>query len=148
MLFGVGGMQRFYSMGRYEAQHVPAYLWVEEATIGLENAESMADGWGKKAAMAYRQPLYRASHGDAQTVWNVVTAASLTKALCGARPSGGPVLYSLRGTHAFATPADAIEYDALDHCGGASMLGPTEARLTRRPDTLPGPPAPSRSSRR
>jgi hypothetical protein len=113
MLFGVGGMQRFYSMaryvtpsdpsrpvshlrtgvgGRYLAQRVPAYLWVEEATIGLENAESMGDGWGKKAAMAYRQPLYRASHGDAQTVWNVVTAASLTKALCGARPSGGPVL--------------------------------------------------------
>ena len=62
MMWGVGGMQRFYSMNRYLGETIPDYYWVDEATIGLENAETLADSWGKKAALAYRQPLLRASY--------------------------------------------------------------------------------------
>ena len=52
MMFGVGGMQRFYSMKRYLGLNsVPNYFWVDEATIGLESPETLADGWGKKTAM-------------------------------------------------------------------------------------------------
>ena len=79
MMWGVGGMQRFYSMNRYLGETIPEYYWVDEATIGLENAETLADSWGKKAALAYRQPLLRAS-------WNVVTVDGLLSALSASAP--------------------------------------------------------------
>ena len=79
MMWGVGGMQRFYSMNRYLGETIPDYYWVDEATIGLENAETLADSWGKKAALAYRQPLLRAS-------WNVVTVDGLRSALSASAP--------------------------------------------------------------
>jgi nicotinamidase-related amidase len=60
MLFGVGGMQRYYSMSRYMGKKVPRYYWIKEATIALENEITLASGggeWAKKQALAYRQPL-------------------------------------------------------------------------------------------
>ena len=55
VLFGVGGQQRFYSRHRYLGEATPQYFWVDEATIAVENAETIAAGWAKKAALAYRQ---------------------------------------------------------------------------------------------
>jgi len=58
MLFGVGGMQRYYTNNRYKHMTVPHYYWVEEATLGFETATSLAGGeWARKQALAYRQPL-------------------------------------------------------------------------------------------
>ena len=54
-MFGVGGMQRFYSNHRYLGAAVPGYFWVDEATIGLESELTLAGSWGKKAALSYRQ---------------------------------------------------------------------------------------------
>ena len=61
MMFGVGGMQRFYSRKRYLGVATPDYYWVDEATIAVESAETLAASWAKKAALAYRQPLLRAA---------------------------------------------------------------------------------------
>ena len=58
MLFGVAGMQRYYSNSRYLHEKTPSYYWVKEATVALETAQSLAGGeWAKKQALAYRQPL-------------------------------------------------------------------------------------------
>lgn len=120
MLFGVGGMQRFYSNQRYLGMAVPSYFWVDEATIGLESSETLVDGWAKKAAMGYRQPLLR---GSRPYHANVVTSAALLKALCDAAPKGGPILYRLEGEHTFRSAADAIEYDDVAGSCGPSMIG-------------------------
>ena len=125
MLFGVGGMQQFYSSSRYLGAHVPAHFWVDEATVGVENADTIADAWGKKAALAYRQPQLRQSRPYRA---NVVTSASLTRQLCLATPSDGPLLYSLKGMHAFEKATDAIEYDARASCG-PSLVGPPTVSL-------------------
>ena len=58
MLFGVGGMQRYYSMNRYLHEATPDYYWISEATIALETPLTLAGNeWAKKQALAYRQPL-------------------------------------------------------------------------------------------
>ena len=88
----------------------------------MENQETLADRWAKKAALGYRQPLLRASRPYRH---NIVTAASLMRAVCEATPKDGPLLYSLPGTHRFATAADAIEYDAVHTCGPSLVDQPS-----------------------
>ena len=122
MQFGVGGMQRYYSNSRYLRLSTPRYFWVEEATIAVENAETLVDSWAKKAAMAYRQPILRSSHGDA---WNVVTHVSLLRATCAASPKGGAMRYSLAGMRTMRSAADAITQDDV-----AGECGPPLADLT------------------
>ena len=58
MLFGVGGMARYYSNQRYLKEKTPQYFWIQEATVAFETGSSLAGGeWAKKQALAYRQPL-------------------------------------------------------------------------------------------
>ncbi len=65
MLFGVAGMARYYSNHRYLGLKVPAYYWVQEATLGIETGISLAGGeWGKKIALEYRQPLVNTTTGN------------------------------------------------------------------------------------
>ena len=73
MLFGVAGMQRYYSNSRYLHQKTPSYYWVKEATVALETAQSLAGGeWAKKQALAYRQPLVT-KHGNILALEDVMS---------------------------------------------------------------------------
>ena len=49
MLFGVGGMARYYSQHRYLQIPAPDYYWVQDATIAVETPESLGGRWAKKA---------------------------------------------------------------------------------------------------
>ena len=139
MLFGAGGMQRFYSNARYLAQSPPAYFWVDEATLGLESEATLVDGWAKRAAMGYRQPLLRASR---PYLANVVTATA--RALCDAAPRGGPVLYRLEGEVTLQSATDAIEVDDVSGMCGPSLVGQPSItiELDAAPAQVGGPGAP------
>lgn len=130
MSFGVGGMQRFYSRRRYLRVATPAYYWVDEATVGLENAATLQNEWAKKAALAYRQPLLRASR---PYYANIVTSASLRAAICAAAPdaSGGSILYELEGMHNFKSASNAIEDDEVHGgCGRPPLIGPSAITIS------------------
>jgi hypothetical protein len=131
MMFGVGGQQRFYSRQRYLSEATPSYFWIEEATIGVESAETLANHWAKRAALAYRQPLLRASR---PYYHNVVTSEAVLDALCAAAPSGGAALYVLPGMHTIKSAGDAIERDVARACG-PSMTGHSE--VTMQLDAVP-----------
>lgn len=79
MMWGVGGMARYYSLKRYFAQNVPQYYWVGDATIGRETGELLAGGeWAKQMALAYRQPLVTPNG-------NVLASADVIAALAQSR---------------------------------------------------------------
>lgn len=54
VLFGDGGMARYYSAARYLGEAVPAYGWVQGATIAVETPDTLGDRWAEKLAVAYR----------------------------------------------------------------------------------------------
>lgn len=136
MLFGVGGMQRFYSKKRYLGESVPSYFWVDEATIGLENEETLPNEWARLAALAYRQPLLRATRPYRH---NVVSKDAVLAALCAAEPTGGATLYTLQGLRDFCTAADAITVPVTGTGAcGPPLLGHTEVtiQIDARPAAL------------
>ena len=115
MMFGVGGMQRYYSNSRYLKIKVPRYFWVEDCTIAQEHSQTLEGSWAKKFALAYRQPQVTAAG-------NVATSASVLKMLCALAPKTGP-LYELRGTRQIRSPADVITDTDIDGSCGPSLVG-------------------------
>ena len=115
VLFGVGGMQRYYSRSRYLHLPTPAYYWVEECTIGVENAETLEGRWAEKMAIAYRQPLHSSPAG------NVVTAAAVGRMLCVDAPRTGP-LYQLMGTRPIRGQGDVVTDTDIDGSCGPSLI--------------------------
>ena len=101
---------------------------------GCTGAQTLADGWGKKAAMAYRQPLLRASRQNVVTFDGLLSAVKA--AACAAVPKGGPLLYSLPGMHTFCgTGEDAIEHAVAGRgCCGPPIVG--QQQLTIQIDAM------------
>lgn len=134
MLFGVGGMARFYSQTRYLQIASPEYYWIQDATIAVETPDSLGGRWAKKAALSYRQALVSKPAG------NALLAADVVDLLCSLAPtSAGPVLYSLPGTKKYSTAADAvIDSNIHGKCGTPSMVGYSTltVRIVATPNSL------------
>lgn len=134
MLFGVGGMARYYSQTRYQKIASPHYYWVRDATIAVETRDSLEGRWAEKAALAYRQPLGGSPAG------NAVASSDLSNALCSlVPPANTSVFFSLAGMKPYSTAADAVvDTNINGGCGTPTMIGYSTVtiRLVASPSTL------------
>ena len=108
MLFGVGGMQRYYSNARYLRLPTPRYYWVDGRTAAIEDAETIEGRDGEGRA---RVPATAAHRGDAR-----LGQADALRGGAADRP-----LYELRGTRHIRA-GDVVTYRDIDGSYGPALV--------------------------